>query len=109
EQSVCAFDPAQHAAHRDAPAAPFELVPFVEREQMRDAPLKFCERAGGVEARRITADADVRLRAVVHNPSEITGREARLDEAMKARLARERHVCIDVFDADEPLAVCIET
>src|SRR5207248_2298662 len=61
-----------------------------------------------VEARGVAADADVRLLAVVHDPCEIARRESRVEEAVEARLAFERHAFENVLDADDPLAVLVE-
>ena len=85
----------------DAPRAP-------EVEHRADLRAETLQRAQRVEVRGITADADVRLFAVVHDPREIARREARVEETVKDGRAFERHVAEDVFDADYPLAILVE-
>src|SRR5205085_2522833 len=108
EQATPVRDSLKHAAHGYAPSASLNAARAREVAECGDLFLKPFKRAQWVEARGIAADADVRLLAVVHDPCEIARRESRVEEAVEARLAFERHAFENILDADDPLAVLVE-
>src|SRR6185295_15784111 len=70
--------------------------------------LKTFERLHRLKPRRVTADANVRLFAVVRDPREVAGRDCRIEKTMQPRWSIERDTGEHVFNADDPFTIQLE-
>src|SRR5262249_12417956 len=109
EETAWPGDPPQDPADGDAPAAPLDGAPPGEIDEADEAFPEGPERRERVEARGIAAATDVDLLAVVRDPGEIAGGAYRIQEGVQARDVRTRAALEHLLDADDPLAVDVES
>src|SRR5262249_21328576 len=69
-----------------------------------DTRAKLLQRRRRIEAIAVPGYADMLFRAVVNDPRDVAGREARVEETVHGRRAARQHV----LDADQKLFVAIE-